>query len=591
MLRDLALVSRVNALRSKYHYRDVAAGQVSAVRSGDFDKISPGAFSDEYPRPIVANLIDVYGKHAAAALGILPTIRCGSPTMASDRAKARATKRTTIANHYVKRSRMRDQMQVGADQFYTFGMIVGEVYPDFGESTPELLVRDSRQVYPVWDYKGRTVEAAMVFRKRLVDLQAEYPELSVELALGASFVSNGVDREVEVIRHVDAHAITLLVPELQGLVLSRLTNPVGRCTVVATRKPSVDGTIRGAFDDLIWVQIARHEMQMLTLEAAADAVEAPYVLPTDVTDVALGPKAVIRTNNPAGAGRLNIQVPNAAFAAIDHFKQEMQVGAITPEALSGSIDASVVTGQGVQELMAGYSQQVASSQETLKGFWEQMLGLAMEMDQALFGAVEKTITGHTDGTPYKITYTADKDVDGDYTVDVNYGTATGLDPNRHLVYLLQAQGAGLYSKDTVLRQMPGEINAVEELSKIQVEQGRDALMQMVAGLAASMPGLIAQGQDPSTVASQVAAFVSGMQKGKALEELAAEIFAPPEPEPAPEGADVGADPLAAAAGGGGLAAAAPQGEARPDLQNFFAGLSSDGQPNLGAYVSRQQTAA
>lgn len=589
-LRDRELVARVDMLRTRFAHRDRIAGDVAAVRRGDFDKIAPNAFNEEYPRPIVANLIDVYAKHAAAALGIMPTIRCGSASMSSDAAKKRATKRTFIANHYARQSRMREQIQVGADQFYTFGLIVGEVYPDFEAQAPELLIRDCRAVYPVWDAKGRTVEVALVFTKRVVDLMAEYPEAAAALREGTGFYRGGNDRTVEVVRHVDKHRITLLCPQLDGLVLARLANPIGRCTVVATKKPSVDGEIRGAFDDLIWVQVARHEMQMLTMEAAADAVEAPFVVPTDVADVALGPKAIVRTNNPQGVSRLNLQVPTAAFAAIDHFKQEMQSGAITPEALGGSIDASVVTGQGVQELMAGYSQQVASAQETLTGWWEQLTSIALEMDQALWGDVEKTIEGHKDGTPYKVTYTPNKDINGDYSVDVNFGTATGLDPNRHLVYLLQAQGAGLYSKDTVLRQMPGEINATEELSKIQVEQGRDALMQMVAGLASSMPGLIAQGQDPSAVAQQVSAFVAGMQKGKAIEDLAEEIFAPPPPpEQDPAAADplqAAADPMAAAMGGGG--AMAPPDAGPPDLNNFFAGLSSDGAPNLGAYVSRQR---
>lgn len=491
---------------------------------------------------------------------------------------------------------------MGADQFFTFGMTVTEVMPDFKEKMPVPAVRDSLGVYPVWNYKGETVEIARIFMKKVVDLVAAYPEHALTLREWSMRRGNG-GLDVEVTHHDDGKYITVQVGDCgDGLVLSRIKNPIGRCLTVATARPTPDGRVRGAFDDLVWVQLARHEMQTLVLEAAADAVEAPYILPMDVADVPVGPKAVIRTNNPAGASRLNLNVPPEAFSAVQHFKDEMQYGAIVPEAMAGAVDASVITGRGLQELAAGYSQQIAWAQATLTGHFEQVAVVSFMLDEALWPNEEKRCEGHHKGTSYSLAYTPAKDIAGYHHVDVTYGTSTGLDPNRHLIYILQQLGSGMMSKVTAIGELPGDIDAETELAKVQIEQGRDAIMAAVGGLAASIPGIVAQGGDVSQTMKQVAEFVNGLEKGKPIEDLAVKIFAPPPPPetPAATPEDGGGDPLAAMLGGAGGGAGAPPGGdqvipgqesgQRPDIAQFFAGMTSNGNPNLGANVARSAPA-
>jgi len=171
------LKARVEVLRERFLYRDKVSRDVLNMRRGDFDLVDPGAFSEDRPRPIVSNMIEVFGRHAAAALSPMPAIRCKAPAMgASDAARDRAATRTQIVNHYFKNARYQSQMQVGADQFFTFGMVVTEVLPDFEDKMPVPAVRDSLGVYPVWDHKGQTIEVARIFTKKIVDLIAVYPE-------------------------------------------------------------------------------------------------------------------------------------------------------------------------------------------------------------------------------------------------------------------------------------------------------------------------------------------------------------------------------------------------------------------------------
>ncbi len=595
---DPALMQRVDAIKSGFLARDRRAAEVRAVRKGDFDLIAPLAFNEEWPRPIVANMINTIAQHAAAALSPLPSISCSSPRMTSDAARKSADRRTKIANHYYKHSDVRSQRQMAADQFYTYGLMVASVEPDWEDKLPGVFYEDSIGFYPVWDRRGRTVEVVREFDRRIVELQAEFPNLSDQLAKANLGVhGSGADATVRVQKYENAKRISMYLPDLGGAVLYDFDNPMGRCTYVCTKKPSLDQEIQGTFDDLIWVQIARHTMQMLALEAGANAVEAPIVVPTDVGDVPMGPNAIIRTNTPGGVGRLHMEVPNAIWQSIAHLKDEMQSGAISPQALGGSIDASVVTGRGVQELMAGYSQQVAMCQETILTHDEQVLDLCFDMDEKFWPDAPKKIQGRLEGAQYQLTYTPSKDIAGDRTVDVVYGGVKGLDPNRGLVYLLQTLGADLVSKDYVRRTVDADINPGEEESKIALEKVRDSILQGTSAYLQSIPQMVLQGQDPSQMLANAVAIAKALQRGETLEDAMEKVFPPPPPPEAQPAAaapgmpgvpgapgepGAGASPFTPAPGA--AATAGPGG--RPDMAQFFAGMSSSGRPNLSAGISR-----
>ena len=603
---DQELSQHVDAIKSGFADRDRRMAEVRAVRKGDFDKVAPGAFSEDWPRPIVANMINSIAQHAAAALSPLPTITCSSPTMVSDAARNRADRRTKIANSYYRASDVETQRQTSCDQFFTYGLMVASVEPDWDEQTPAVIYENPIGFYPVWDRRGRTVLVVREFTRRVVELQAEYPHLAPVLRKAVLGVTgSGARATIRVVKFNDKNRITMYAPDLGGLVFTDMPNPLGRCTYVATKKPNLDDEQQGTFDDLIWVQIARHWMQMLAIEAAADAVEAPMVVPRDVLDVPVGAGAIIRTDTPGGVGRVRLDVPTQVWASIDHLKQEMQYGAIAPEALGGSIDASVVTGRGVQELMAGYSQQIAMCQGTIARHDEQVLGLCFQMDEKFWPDSTKSIRGRMSGARYQLTYMPSKDIAGDYTVDAIYGGVKGLDPNRGLVYLLQTLGGGIVSKDYVRRTVDADINPSEEESKIALEQMHDTLVQAMSAYGQSLPALVQQGQDPSEIVSRIVQVSRGLQKGQSFEDILETVFPPPAPAPAP-GAIPGApgdpammDPAAmmGAAGGGapgagGMFAPVPGASAtvgpggRPDMQTLFAGLSGTGNPNMSAGVSR-----
>ncbi len=53
------IAARVKQLREKARERDSRWADVLEVRKGNINKVFPGLFPDDYPKPMVANFIDI----------------------------------------------------------------------------------------------------------------------------------------------------------------------------------------------------------------------------------------------------------------------------------------------------------------------------------------------------------------------------------------------------------------------------------------------------------------------------------------------------------------------------------------------------
>ncbi len=100
--------------------------------------------------------------------------------------------------------------------------------------------------------------------------------------------------------------------------------------VAIAQRPSLDGESRGQFDDVLPVYAAKARLALLTMEAVQKSVEAPLALPTDVTSLSVGPDSVIRSNSPEKIRRVNLDVPQYAFAennvlADETLQQELEL--------------------------------------------------------------------------------------------------------------------------------------------------------------------------------------------------------------------------------------------------------------------------
>ncbi len=315
------------------------------------------------------------------------------------------------------------------------------------------------------------------------------------------------------------------------------------------------------------------------------SVEAPLALPNDVTSLSIGPDSVIRSNSPEKIRRVNLDVPQFAFAENNVLADEMKLGTRFPQARAGQSEGSVVTGQGVKALMAGYDSQVKIYQSILGEAIGQAISFAFATDEAYFPEISREVSATANGVPYKLKYKPSSDINGNYGVTVEYGLMAGLDPNRALVWGLQARGDKLISRGMLRRNLPISLNAGEEERAIDIEEMRDSLKASVSQMAAAIPQMVMQGQDPMKIVEKMASVITDRKKGIPLEDAVANAFKP-EPAPkTPEGQAMPEQPAVPEPGMGGQAPQLPQG--RPPMQELLAGLTGGGNPNLAARVTRQ----
>ena len=579
MLTPKEVNAKLGRLQTKFAARDQRMRDVLSVRQGDLSKVYPSMFSEDYPKPLVANFIDVAARDLAEAMAPLPSFNCSASNMVSDSARKAADTRTRIANFYVGVSELQLQMYEGADWYNTYGMMIGMVEMDYDSNNPRMRLLNPWGCYPELDRFGRVVSLTQVMNTDTETLASQYPEFAEQIYKKNNYQPG--NPYITMVRYHDAEQDLIFLPERQNLTLVRTPNPVGKCLVHVAMRPSLDGQARGQFDDVLAVQLARARFAILQIQAAEKSIQAPIAIPQDVQELALGPDAIMRSAQPQNIRRVGLELPPGVFTESGVLERELRLGARYPESRSGNINASVITGRGVQELQAGFDTQIKSAQAQFARMFGDLVGLCFEVDEKLFSRVQKTIKGSEDGTPYVLKYTPGRDIRGEYGVEVRYGIMSGMDPSRAIIALLQMRSDKLVSRDYVRREIPMDLNVTQEEQRVDIEEMRDALRVSVAQYAQAIPALAAQGQDPSQIVSRIAEVIKGRQKGLALESIVEKVFAP-EPQPEMAMPPMGGPQLPAAGAAPAPASQQPPQEQagqapaagqKPDIATLLAGIT------------------
>jgi hypothetical protein len=589
--------------RQIYSERDQRMQKVLLVRKGRMRDVYPELFPDgPFEDPIVANMVDIAARDTAEVIAPLPAFNCNSPTMVSETARKKADKREEIVNGIIDYSNLQTQMFQAADRYVTYGFVPAQIEIDYEDKMPRIQFFDSTGCYPVIDRFGRVVMFFQRMQKPTAELMAEYPEIAHLI-----YDKNNTSTMSEIVRFHDKDQDVLFLPNRNDLVLQRAANPIGKVMIRVVERPSLDSESRGQYDDVLAIQVAKARYALLSLEAATKAVQAPIAMGKNDLELSLGPDALIRSDRPNDIRRIPLEIPNGAFAQQQVLEGELRLGSRYPESRTGNIDASIVTGRGVQALMGGFDTQIKTAHAMFAKAFVDLVGLALEVDEKVFANESKELKGNHNGVPYAIKYNPARDINGDYTVDVQYGLMAGLDPNRALVFGLQARGDNLISRDFLRRQMPFSFNATQEEEKIDTEEMRDAMKQAIASYAQAIPALASQGQDPSDILYKLSYVIRERQKGTSIEVAVSDAFAPQNPPPGatpaaaspemgmpgavPPGAEAGLpDGLTSSGRMVGVAAGQIAPGGRPDVQSLLAGLTQRGEPNLQASLIRRTPA-
>jgi hypothetical protein len=586
--------------RRMYDDRDQRMNQVLMVRQGKMRDVYPDLFPDgPFENPIVANMVDIAARDLSEVIAPLPSFSCTSTSMASETQRKKADKRGEIVNGIVNFSDLQSQMFNAADRYVTYGFVPAQVEIDIDENMPRIKFFDSLGSYPVVDRYGRVTMFFQRMNKPTEELMAKYPEVAHLI-----YDKNNTSTMSEIVRFHDKDQDLIFMPNKNNLVLDRAPNVMGECMIRVVMRPSIDDQSRGQFDDVLAIQVAKARYALLSLEAATKSVQAPIAMPLDSQELALGPDAIMRSSKPNEIRRVPLELPNNVFAQSSVLESELRLGSRFPEARTGNSDASIITGQGVKALMGGFDTQIKTAHAMFARAFTELLGLALKVDEKIFKDQEKQLRGVYNGTPYDIRYKPTRDIAGDYTVDIQYGLMAGLDPNRALVFGLQARGDKLISRDFLRRQMPFSFNATNEEQKVETEELRDAMKQAIASYAQAIPALASQGQDPSDILRKLSYVITERQKGTSIEVAIQEAFKPENPAPAAAPGSVSPEsmgmPSESAAGGGqlpmglsesgrmqGIAPGQIAPGGRPDVQSLLASLGARGEANLQATVARR----
>lgn len=586
--------ARFDAIKKRNAERDRRMREVALVRAGHAEQVFPGLFPEGlWSRPIVANLIDVVAKDLSEQIGVIPTITATGDSSLDESSRTRADKRTKIANYYMSTSKMAVNLIRAADQFITYGFVPLRVEPDLKGQKPHVHVEMAEGSYFDIDRFGNVLVYARTFQRKAGDLAAMFPEHADKILARGGMARSDESQYLEVVRWYDDKSTVMFLPERGGILLASAPNKIGMVPVAIAKRPSLDDEPRGQFDDVLPVYAAKARLALLMMEATQKSVEAPLALPQDVTQLSIGPDAVIRSNSPDKIRRVPLDVPQYAFAENNLLGDELRFGTRFPESRAGQADGSIVTGQGVKALQAAFDSQVKTAQSILGDALGEAISIAFRVDEAYFPNLTRNVAATANGTQFQLKYTPAKDIKGDYGVNVEYGLMAGLDPNRALVFALQARGDKLISRSFTRRHLPISLNAAEEERAIDMEEMRDSLKAGVASLAAAIPQMAASGQDPMKIVRSLSTVIAERKKGTPIEDAVAKAFEPEKPKPEPQAAQ--ANPLTGPEpGAGGQPPIAPEqgpvdNEALPSpppMQRLLAGLTGTGRPVMSQMVSR-----
>lgn len=611
-------IAHYRRMKTQAARRDVRMNLIYEVRMGRMREMFPDHLTEVLGHDglAIANWIDTVGQDVSEVLAPLPTLNCAAGQMRTDADKRRAEKKNRIGSWYWRSSNLENQMMWGANWYYSYGFLPAYIDPDFDRKTPIIILEDPMGVYYERDRFGCVTSYVKETWRTIDELCALYPEFEGRLRK-----PNGVDgskqsgsQYVQVVRWEGKNDTTLFIPERAGLILDNYHHGLGRVKVRVAQRPGISSHhTRGQFDDVVTVQLARAIMAGFGLEAAEQAVNAPIALPPDVNELATGPGAVIQTDQPGNVRRVQLDLPPAAFQESQLLQDELKIGSRYPDARLGQMNASVITGKGVQAMMGTFDSQLKSSQTLLGHMLKDITHDAFEADEKWFPNTPKKINGLTSGRTYEMTYVPKKDIAGNYMCDVTYGFAAGMQPSQMIVTLLQLRGDADISRSTLRNNLPIEIDDEHEQRLLDVESTRDALKQGVFGLMSSIGPMIEQGMDPTPIVQAVTEMVDGRQDGQTLEaavsaalaamqqakqqaaqQAAAAQAAQAPPGGAPAGPGGPGGPPGAGGGPDDMAPQAPPGQAgmppggMPAIQQLVAGIRGAGNtPVLQDTVSRR----
>jgi len=574
----------------KFVYSDTKKKEVRRVLNGNLHELYPDIFPDmgAWGKPISANMADIITRDMGESLSLLPTYSCFSTSMSSQKDRDRASRKNKIIGCYINNSRLQEQMPTAMMRLVAYGSVIGRVDTDFEDNTPYIRTLDPIGTYPEKDHRGRLTG---YFEKKIMskdDLLLQYPEFAYDINGKKNDKSS--TREIVFYHNKEYDVVYLLGDKPKRLQAKK--NPIGRCMASIVDRSGEGDIPRGQLDDIIPILLAKTRMALLALRTAEDVVNAQLIVPRDVQDVPQGPNSIIRTDNPEGIRYVPRQVAPDAWREQQQLDSELKIGGRFPENRTGAPAGSgTVTGAGQDALLGAYDSQIDGYRVGLARWHKELMMISLEVDDKVFGDVEKTLIGNDNGSAYQFTYSAHKIIDGDYSVSTRYGLMAGLNPSQMLVFGLQALQSELFSKGFLMGELPIQFDVEQQKREIDIEKLNATGMQILMGLGASIPQMMAQGVDVTKQLNMLKGVMKDRRDGKDTIDSMIDVLEYATEQEKQAVADPN-NPTQQVPGQPGLTQQQPQGQAggaggAPDLGSLLASLNPKGQAGLSASIQHK----
>jgi len=439
--------------------------------------------------------------------------------MRTDSDRQRAQRKNHIGAYFWRASKLQKRMYSIADQFVTTGFAAVYVEPEVVAQCPMIRYFESIGSYYELDREGETYVFAHSDMHSIDELTAKYgadPMVRMGIVTNAEGKQDPGTTLLEVVQWFDKTNVTLFLPAREGLVLSSYAHKLDECPVKIIERPGYSRkNPRGQFDDVIWVQAARAVIGLLSLKAAAKMVNAPTQMPKDVDILPIGPDTLLQTDGIVKTVDLGINPQ--VFAQSATLDSELRLGSGYPDARTGELQASVITGKGVEALLGTFDSEVRGDQMVFQEGLQEVTEMCFEMDEKWWPDVTKTVSGVDTNGSYEFTYQASSHA-GRWEVQLTYGFMTGLKPAQAIVSALQLAGAGWVTRKTGLSNLPFDIDVEEEDRAVNVETSREALKQGLFAFMQSSGQIASQGGDALPIIKLGVNTIQNLEHGMSVED-------------------------------------------------------------------------
>ena len=490
------------AWRSRHYDRDVRMETMDRVVRGDFDIFAPDEEGVDARSP---NLIQVALEDTAESASLVPTVRV-QPDRPTQSAKKTAAAMEQIAVSYMDMNAIDMLIPRSVMDKAAYGMSVWTVVPDLEQKIPLIERRDPRQCYPEPGFRpGDDVRRCMFAREvYFTQLPGAYRD-KLRDALGEHNEYGDPDEnsKVVLVEYYDEEEYLLTglyQASSSGLVaygssqdvplpveLERIENKIGICPVVIGSRVSLDGEIRGQFDQVIGLLEAHIRLMGLILDYADQAVYSDIFVKDLIGEMPYGGGSFIELG-PAGAiGRVPPAVSSLNVQAdLAQLIDGIHVGGRWPKSRPGEIDQSIASAKFLEASAGMMNTAIRTYHQILQRQMERALRIALEVDKAYFPG-PKMAAGILRNQEFLSEYNARTDIDPSHRLRVEYGLGLGRDPAQSAVLHIQYSQAEFVSKEFVQENIDGLTDVGRERSRLDVEKFRGmALAKLLQGLESGM---------------------------------------------------------------------------------------------------------